>query len=259
LNNCRDNLAESAAYAIRNAVARRFDLYRRHVTEFIVLTDFSRQWLIRDLGIDAGRITVNHCAIEIPSSPADAGAGEYIAYAGRFVAEKGVEVLIEAARRTGLPVRLAGYDATHPAVRPGDTVTCVLTKSREELAQFYRGARMLVVPSVWYETFCIVAAEAMSHGIPVLASRLGALRDVVVDGVTGELYEPGSADDLAARMTGLWNAPDRARLLGLAGHARARAEFGPAAHMRRLTSAYERAMATAREAKTSGATRTRRP
>ena len=161
LNDCRDNRAESIAYAIRNAVARRFDLFRRYVSEFIVLTEFSRQWLIRELGIEPGRVTVNHCAIEIPATPADPGQGQYIAYAGRFVVEKGVELLVEAARRTGLPVRLAGNAETHPAIRPGDPVECVLTPTREDLTRFYREARLLVVPSLWYETFGIVAAEAM--------------------------------------------------------------------------------------------------
>ena len=244
LNDCRDNRAESIAYAIRNAVARRFDLFRRYVSEFIVLTEFSRQWLIRELGIEPGRVTVNHCAIEIPATPADPGQGQYIAYAGRFVVEKGVELLVEAARRTGLPVRLAGNAETHPAIRPGDPVECVLTPTREDLTRFYREARLLVVPSLWYETFGIVAAEAMSHGIPVLASRIGALRDVVVDGVTGLLFEPHSVDELSEGMSRLWHSPDLCRQLGQAAHERARTEFSGEAHMRRLEAAYERALAT---------------
>jgi len=93
-----------------------------------------------------------------------------------------VELLIEAARRTGLPLRLAGNETTHPAIRPGDPVECVLTPTRDDLMAFYRGARMLAAPSLWREAFGIVAAEAMSHGVPVIASRIGGLSDVVRDG-----------------------------------------------------------------------------
>ena len=242
LNNCRDNRAESVAYAVRNAVARRFDLYRGYVSEFITQTEFGRQWLVRDVNVDPGRITVNACAVEVSPTPADPGQGNYIGYAGRFVAEKGVEMLVEAARRTGLPLRLAGNAATHPAIRPGDPVECVLTPTRESLMQFYRGARFLVAPSLWYETFGLVAAEAMAQGVPVLVSRIGALQNVLVDNVTGLLFEPGSVDDLSAQMSRLWNAPDLCRQLGLAARAHVRNEFSGEAHMRCLTAAYERAL-----------------
>jgi glycosyltransferase involved in cell wall biosynthesis len=244
LNNCRDNRAESVAYAVRNAVARRFDLYRGYVSEFITQTEFGRQWLIRDVNVDPGRITVNACAVEVSPTPADPGQGDYIGYAGRFVPEKGVEMLVEAARRAGLPLRLAGNAETHPAIRPGDPVECVLTPTRESLMQFYRGARFLVAPSLWYETFGLVAAEAMAQGIPVLVSRIGALQNVVVDGVTGLLFEPGSVDDLVTKMSRLWNAPELCRQFGAAAYMHARNEFNGEAHMRHLMAAYERALST---------------
>lgn len=241
LNNCRDHLAESLGYALRNAVARRFHLFSEHVAQFIVLTEYGREWLMREVGVPAERITVQPCAIKVAETAADPGAGQYIAYAGRFYIEKGVEFLIEAARRTGLPVRLAGNAASHPAIEPGDPVECVLTNSREELANFYRGARMLVVPSIWRETFGVVAAEAMSHGIPVVAARIGALSHTVTDGVTGLLFEPGNVGELATQMQRLWGDPELCRRLGAAGRQRVATEFDERSHMRCLMEAYERA------------------
>lgn len=244
LNNCRSNLAESAAHAVRNAVARRFRLFTDNVSMFTAPSEFSRQWLIRDVGVDPGRIGIVAPAIDIPPAPGDPGAGGYIAYAGRFAVEKGVELLVEAARRTGLPVRLAGNAETHPAIRPGDPVCCVPTRSRDELARFYRGARMLVVPSIWHETFGIVAAEAMSHGIPVIAVRLGALPDLVIDGVTGLCFDAHDVDGLARQMTRLWQAPELCRRFGLAGRERVARMFDGEAHVRSLMAAYERCLAS---------------
>jgi len=71
------------------------------------------------------------------------------------------------------------------------------------LSDFYREARMLVVPSTWFETFGIVAGEAMNHRLPVVASDIGALAEVVEDGVTGLLFETGNAVELADRLTTL--------------------------------------------------------
>jgi len=107
---------------------------------------------------------------------------------------------------------------------------------------FYRGARMLAAPSLWREAFGIVAAEAMSHGVPVIASRIGGLSDVVRDGETGLLFEPNDVDGLATQMRpalgqpGALPAPRRSRPL------RAQQEFSGEAHMRRLTEAYGRAL-----------------
>ena len=238
LNDCRDNLAESAAYALRSAVARRFRLFERHVTHFIVPSPFTRDWLVRHANIPRDRVSVNAPAIDLPAESVDPAAGDYIAFAGRFVPEKGVEPLIEAARMAGLPLRLAGDAADHPAIRPGDDIRCQVCRSPEELARFYRRARALVVPSLWYETFSIVAAEAMAHGVPVIASDLGALAQTVRRDETGLLVPAGDAAALAVAMRRLWDDPDLARRLGAAGRARVTRDFSPRAHLTRQDEAY---------------------
>jgi glycosyltransferase involved in cell wall biosynthesis len=245
LNNCRENLAESAAYGLRNAVARRFRLFTDHVSQFIVLTEFGRNWLMREVGIEAERITIQPCVIPMPPENPEPPEADYIAYAGRFAFEKGVHLLIEAARRTGLPLRLAGNAESHPDIRPGDDIACVATRSPAELAEFYRNARFLVVPSLWEETFSVVSAEAMSHGVPVLAARIGAIPDTVLDGVTGQFFAPGDVDDLAAGLRRLWDDPALCRRLGEAGRRRVATEFDEAAHLRQLRIAYDRAIAFA--------------
>ena len=107
LRNCRDNVLESAGYALRNAVARRSKLFTNYVDVFISPCDFLRRRLI-DAGFPDSRIEV----IRYPSTPHDAscssGDGEYVAFCGRISPEKGVGLLLEAADRTGVPVRIAG-------------------------------------------------------------------------------------------------------------------------------------------------------
>ena len=243
LRNCRDNRAESVAYALRNIVARKFRLFLDHVSQFLVPTEFSRQWLMREVGIAPERITIQPCAIILPETGIDPAEGSYIAYAGRFVPEKGSEILIQAARLTGLPVRLAGRADSHPSVRAGDPIECVPTRSPEELAAFYRGARMLVVPSLWEETFGVVAAEGMSHGLPVIAARIGALPFTVLDEKTGLLFEPGNVEQLAAAMWRLWDDPGLCRRLGAAGRDRVRNDFNGDMHIGTMLQAYEDAIA----------------
>lgn len=253
LRDCRGHAAESVAYALRSALARRLGLFADNVARFATPTDFTGRWLVDHGGVPAGRVVTLPCMIEIPDQAADPAAGSYVAYAGRFVPEKGVEVLLEAGRLTRLPLRLAGDAPGHAGVRPGDDVGFVVTRTRSELAAFYRGARILAVPSTWFETFGIVAAEAMSHGIPVVASRIGALAETVQDGVTGLLFDVGDARDLALKLRALWDDPERCRRLGRAGRARVSELCHETSHYRRLIEIYEAALGERRScAPTSG-------
>ncbi len=258
-NNCRGSLTESAAYALRGAVARRFRLFVDYVAQFIVPAEFGREWLIRDVGIDPNRITVQPSIVQTPPADRQLGRAEYVAYSGRFAFEKGVHVLIEAARRAGVPLRLAGNVPSHPDIRRGDDIRCIMTPSRADLAEFYRHARFLVVPSLWEETFSVVSAEAMSYGVPVLASRIGALPDTVLDGVTGKFFPPGDVDALAIALRRLWDNPSLCRKLGEAGRRRVEVEFSEAAHLRQLRLAYERALSPGARARPAAPKDSRSP
>lgn len=217
-NNCRNSLLESFAYGARNAVASRFELFTKHITRFIVLTEFSKDWIEQHVGIEPGKVAIIPCVVPAPIDVVkDPSEGEYVAYAGRFVPEKGIEILIEACRKIGLPLRLAGDSPSHPAILPGDDVECVSTSAPGALAAFYRGARVFVVASLWEETFSIVLAEAKSHGIPVIAPRIGAIPYVVEDEKTGLLFETGNVDELAKKLQRVWEDDDLCRQLGAAG------------------------------------------
>ena len=243
LKNCRGNIFESLAYGLRNWVARTNRLFLDNVSQFIVLCDFSKQWLVNEVGIDPERVSINPCSVQYPEESSDPSKGEYIAFAGRFVPEKGVELLLEAARRLKIPVKLAGDSPTHPAIRNGDLVECVMTRGKEELAKFYREARIVASPSIWYETFGLVAAEAMSHGIPVVAPRFGALQSTVKDGVSGLLFEMNNVDDLTEKISTIWNDPELAKKLGQGGRREVKERFDPALQFDQLLEAYNKAIA----------------
>jgi glycosyltransferase involved in cell wall biosynthesis len=229
---------------LRNASARHFGLFDRNVHRFIAISDYQRDFLTTTLGIESSRVAVNYCAIKLPEQTvADPAQGRYVGFAGRFVYEKGVEVMVDACRIAGVPMRFAGDAPGHPAVRSDDDATFVMTKSPADLAEFYRGARLIVVPSVWTEAFGIVPAEAMSHGIPVVASRLGGLQGTVRDGATGLLAEPGNAADFAAKIRRIWDDPDLARRLGRGARSHVESQFSHGVHFDRLMRIYDEAVA----------------
>jgi glycosyltransferase involved in cell wall biosynthesis len=243
LNNCRDNLCESVAYFLRYLVARKLRLFHDNVTLFVALSEFARRRFIQ-AGIPAARIEVIPNMVAVPESPKDPAVAGYLAYVGRVSPEKGIDTLLAAARKTALPLYLAGGYATVGRVQveapPNVRFLGLLTSAG--VADFYRKARVLVLPSECFEGFPLVLAEAMSHGLPVIASRIGGLPDIIEDGVTGLLFEPGNADDLAQKMEYLWNRPDLCRRLGQAGRAKVVRDNHKDIHYYRLTMAYQKAI-----------------
>jgi glycosyltransferase involved in cell wall biosynthesis len=240
LGNCRGSLVESATVAVYNTIARRSRLFLDHVTRFVAPSEFTRHWMIEKAGILPSRITSISPLVEIPDQGvADPAQGRYVGCASRLSPEKGIDTLVEAARLAGLPVSLSRHESSLVKADVPPDIPVVVTRDRHGLDAFYRGARMLVFPSIYFETFGLVGAEAMSHGIPVVASRLGALPELIDDGVDGLLFEPGDARDLARKVTRLWEDTALCGRLGQAARAKAASRWGPRHHFERLAAVYE--------------------
>lgn len=243
LTNCRGNVCESIGFALQNVFARKLRLFSRNVSYYLPPSAFVRCRLIA-AGLPADRIVVLPNLVPIPAAAANPAAGSYVGFVGRFSPEKGLETLLAAARQADLPLRLAG-----DALPMGDTFlrtaprqACFVGKlARDGLHEFYRHTRFLVVPSLCFESFGLAAAEAMAHGLPVIASRIGGLAEVVEDGVTGFLVEPGDVTALALAMQRLWNDPERCRQMGAAARDKALREYSSDVYYWRLLSVYEKA------------------
>jgi glycosyltransferase involved in cell wall biosynthesis len=187
--------------------------------------------------------------IDVPESGVDPSVNQYVAYVGRITPEKGISTLLASAEMTRLRVRIAGDPSPMPELvkKAPANVEFLGPLCREDVETLYRSARFLVLPSLWFETFGLVAAEAMSHGVPVIASNMGGLTEVVDDGATGFLFEPGNPEDLANKMRVLWSDPALCRRMGQTAREKVIREYNEDTHYRRLTVVYETAIRTAKE------------
>jgi len=244
LLNCEGSLPKSLGYALRNFVARTRRLYRDNVTLYYAQTDFQKKKLMAG-GFPASRIEVIPNMVDTSTPPRETQVGHYVGFAGRGSPEKGVAILLQAARTcSDLPFRLAGDFWRMPEVakvKP-DNVELLGHLIGPRLEEFFRDCRLLVLPSTWYEGFPGVAIEAMLHGKPVVCSRLGGLPEIVDDKVTGVLFDPGNAADLAAKVERLWNQPDLCAEMGRAGRDKVLREYSPDRYYERLIAVYGRAL-----------------
>lgn len=238
-NNCRGSLLESAAYALRTWTARKLQLYGRHANAVIALSRFAQGHLL-DYGFRPEQVTVlpNFSPLQAPA--VDVKNGEYVAFAGRLNAAKGVDLLHECARQSDVPIRIAGDGDPAWNNDAADNVEYVGLLSRDEMLDFYRKASCVVVPSRWYEMCPLVILEAMSLGIPVIASEIGGLPELVEHGENGLLFRPGDTGDLATQMQRLWSDPALRSRLGAAARRKARASYSPDAYFIGITDLYRR-------------------
>jgi glycosyltransferase involved in cell wall biosynthesis len=156
-------------------------------------------------------------------------------YAGRLIRWKGVEYLIKALPNiTPATTRLwiAGEGTYRETLEKlasslgvSERITFLGKVEQDDLAALYRSCAMLVATSFVNETFGMALCEAMACGTPVIASRFGGFREVVVDGVTGLLARPQDTIDLAKKINTLLADPALAKKMGEAGRQRVLDDF----------------------------------
>ena len=191
---CRGSLVEAAVYGAGLALWQR--RLAAAVDVFVVPSEFARLRL-QALGAPLGRTVVLPPVVRSFAAGSACAAGSHALYVGRLAAEKGVDVAVDACRRAGVPLVVAGDG---PLVPAGAGARFVGRVSDAELAVLRAGASVAVVPSRSAETFGLAAAEAMAAGLPVAASRVGALPELVAD---DGLVEPGDPAALAAAIVRL--------------------------------------------------------
>jgi glycosyltransferase involved in cell wall biosynthesis len=199
-------------------LARRVPLLARRILRRARLAICASQDLAsaaRDLGARAVRVIPS--GVDVPASVGEPDEPPHLLYAGRLSPEKGVLELVEAAR--GLPLVVAGDGPLRDRVP--DALGFV---PHDELLRLYERAAVVVCPSR-HEGFGVVCAEAMAYGRPVVASAVGGLRDLVVDGRTGLLVPPEDAPALRAALERLLGDAELRRRLGVAARERARESF----------------------------------
>jgi len=187
----------------------------------------------RELG--AGEVRVIPSGVELPERVGEPAEPPEVLFVGRLSAEKGILELVQAA--DGMKLVVAGDGPLRERV-PG----ALGFVPHHELGPLYERAAVVAVPS-HREGFGVACGEAMAAGRPVVASAVGGLLDLVVDGETGLLVPPRDVPALRAALERLLADEELRRKLGAAGRERAREHFSWPAVTAATIEAYEEALA----------------
>jgi glycosyltransferase involved in cell wall biosynthesis len=238
----RDSVAASGVLATSLALHRRIATYD-HVHRFTTVSRFMRDRLA-DAGLPSERTDVitNFCA----PTERRMGAGEHFLYLGRLSPEKGLEHLVTAWR--GVDARLVvvgeGPERSNLEAMAPSSVEFRGAVPGSAVPDLLRRARAVLVPSRWYEGAPRVIIEAYAAGVPVLASSIGSVVELVADGETGYLVEVGDASAWRRAAEDLLDY-DVSERLGAGAFDRWTARHTPEIALEELRATYERAIAAA--------------
>lgn len=230
------------------ALARMIDTHRkrgtwsRSVTRFIALSEFSRSRFVR-AGFPEEKIAVkpNSPGRRFTAPPEDGARPNGPLYVGRLSPEKGIAALLELWRADWPPLRVIGEGPDAPvleeAVRKGRAIA-LGSLEPDAIAEEMRRAAVCVLPSRCYENFPMVLAEAFASGLPALASDLGALGELVEDGVTGARFDPFDRADMERVIGAALADPARLAAWGRAARRHYESNFTPEQTLARQMTLY---------------------
>jgi glycosyltransferase involved in cell wall biosynthesis len=238
----RQSRAASAVVATMLGVHRAARTWRRMVQCYVALTEFSRQQFIRG-GLPAARIAVKPNFVFPDPGPGPGGGGAV--FVGRLSPEKGVDTLLRAWSEPGarMPLEIVGdgplAEQVRAAAARSEGIRWLGRRPVDEVLTLIGRAACLVLPSTCYENFPKTVVEAFAKGTPVIASRLGAMAELIDDGRTGLLFQPGNPADLAAKVDQLAAAPARQGPLRQAARQEFAEKYTAEVNYRRLMTIYE--------------------
>lgn len=197
----RHSYAQSLVLVASFAFHRAIGTYRNKVTSLIALSEFGIQKHI-ECGMPRRKVLckVNFIDVTTEKAATPRMGGLFV---GRLSVEKGIDVLLQALdTMSSMRLRIVGDGPLTEDVRRCRHMEFLGWKNNTDVYSLMQSASYLVLPSTWYEGFPRTIAEAYACGLPVIGTRLGPMPEIIEHGVTGLLFEPGSAQDLAEKM--LW-------------------------------------------------------
>ncbi len=247
----KDSYLASALYTLETLFNHAFGKYKS-VKYFITPSNFLREKFVEFGGSPEKLVHIPNF-IDMHGLTQSTGMSGYALYVGRLSREKGVRTLLQAWRgmrtSTHLLVVGDGPDRNELERMAKDNSLSVSFKGYlqgRDLETSLANARVVIVPSEWYENAPLSVLEAFSHGKPVIGAGIGGIPEMIESGVNGYLFEPGNAEDLRAKLELILGLPsERIEEMGASARKTVARQFSATAHYDQLMQVYARAQGTA--------------
>lgn len=242
----RNSLAATSVVVGMQTLHRCLGTWHKAVNLYITCSHFAREKFLQ-AGLPKEKVVVKPNFVH-PDCGIGDGQGQYAVFVGRLSPEKGIETLLSSWQNLTLPIplKIVGdgplHDRVLAAARHDPRIECLGWQSLEKVLELVGSASMLIMPSVWYEIFGRTIVEGFAKGTPAIASRLGAMAELVTHERTGLHFNPGDPTDLAAQVTRLWEDETLRQSMRCNCRQEFESKYTAAANYKQLLEIYQQAM-----------------
>jgi len=213
INKCKKNSLSASFVTTIKSYFHSFLAIESKVDKFIAPSIFLKSKFNEFGWSDDKIIFIRNFLSDIPSEfPKKADSNDYIFYFGGLAEWKGIDTLIKSAEiNRNIDIIIAGAGPYEDNIKSyiNDNklfnVKLVGLLNKNELKKYILESRFIVVPSKWYENCPYSVMETMSMGVPIIGANIGGIPEMVIDGKTGLLFEPGNVGDLSNKISNLYN------------------------------------------------------
>ena len=241
----RGSHAGSAVLASMLSVHRALGTWDSSVDIYIAMTNFSREKLVSG-GLPAHHIFVKPNFV-FPDPGNDRRANGFALFVGRIAPEKGIATLVSAWNQIGrrYKLKIVGNGPSSPQLlKPPSHVDIEIlgAQNQQTVLNLMQSASFLVLPSECYECFPRVIVEAFAKGLPVIASRLGSMAELIDHGRTGLLFPPGNSQALAEAVEWMFTHPVQVEQMSRAARDEFEGKYTADRNYQRLMEIYQYAL-----------------
>jgi len=220
----RSSRLQSLAVARMVSYHRKNNTWADKVTRFIALTEFSKSKFVA-AGFPSAQIVVkpnfvnSSAELEMDSNEPDIhkeiNRKPYALYVGRLSKEKGINTLLDAWENIDFDLNIAGDNMLeNPLPAANSNINFLGEIDNSQVHTQMKNAQFLVMPSICYENLPMVIIEAYFRGLPVIASDIGAMKEVIKNKETGLLFEAGDTKDLLEKANWMIDNPEKCKEMG---------------------------------------------
>ncbi len=215
---CKDSISYSIASTLEAYIHKHKNVYEQLVNRYLFASDFMLN-KTKDFWFDKN---VQYGVLKNPFNASDyhpVYQGDYALYFGRIIDEKGVDKIIDAAKKTNIPIKIIGDGPDlsilkrQVEIHKLNHVSFLGPLWGDELNSVLSSARFVIVPSLWHENFPYVIFQAFASGKPVIGSVRGGIPELIGN-ERGLLFEPENDNELVNKMELLWNDIDSCQCMG---------------------------------------------
>ncbi|MCG7994335.1 MAG: glycosyltransferase family 4 protein [Candidatus Thiodiazotropha taylori] len=244
VNSCyRASRKASAVLAFMLLLHRTIGTYNNKISHYIALSEFSKNKLVMS-GVSNNKITIKPNYIDHVSEKNTKRSDELL-YVGRLSNEKGISLLLDAlSKLNGFKVTVIGEGPELPLVQNNKNIKYIGKLTNESVLKKMSSALALLIPSICYENFPRIIVEAYSCGLPVIASSIGSIKNIVDDGETGLLFDPISSTDMATKINWAVCNQEEMNKMGLKARKKYENEYTAEKNYKQLIDIYLRAISS---------------